>query len=161
MSHVLKERFDKRWMPEPYSGCWLWIAGRTTAGYGTLRIGKTKYAHRLSWEIHHGSIPKGISVLHKCDTPACVNPDHLFLGTGKDNMADCVKKGRHRPSFCRGEASGVSKLRSEDVIEIRKLYRKGRPPYKSEFSLGALAKRFGVCVSTIHWIVTRGTWEHL
>lgn len=79
--------------------CWHWIGAKQDAGYGELWCWeKRKYvgAHRVSWEIHNGPIPKGLSVLHKCDNPSCVNPKHLFLGTQKDNIRDGMKKGRIR-----------------------------------------------------------------
>lgn len=80
-------------------GCWLWLGAKGRRGYGYLhRGGKTDRhpirAHRASWEIHFGAIPAGLWVLHKCDNPPCVNPNHLFLGTRKDNMDDCASKGR-------------------------------------------------------------------
>jgi hypothetical protein len=76
--------------------CWLWT-GVKSVGYGHMwdGSGRPKHAHRLSWEIHHGPIPSGMDVLHRCDTPACVRPDHLFIGTASDNMLDAVSKGRH------------------------------------------------------------------
>lgn len=80
--------------------CWLWTGSKQgRMGYGYLHIGgkkdrKPSRAHRLSWVIHNGPIPDGLYVLHKCDVPACVNPDHLFLGDHKANMQDCASKGR-------------------------------------------------------------------
>jgi HNH endonuclease len=93
---ALKDRFNAKWTPEPFSGCHLWsgdIAGR---GYGAIRVaGKMRLAHRLSWTFANGEIPLGMCVLHRCDTPGCVNPAHLFLGTPADNTRDSVAKGRH------------------------------------------------------------------
>ena len=83
---------------EKTEGCWLWRGSRTTAGYGNVRVGpKNKYAHRLAWELTNGAIPNGLHVCHRCDNPPCVRPDHLFLGTGKDNARDSMQKGRHSP----------------------------------------------------------------
>lgn len=95
----LRRRFGQSWCPEPFSGCWLWMAGTSLAGYGQISSSeatrrKEVYAHRLSWEIHCGPIPEKLFVLHSCDTPLCVNPDHLFLGTHRDNMQDALRKGR-------------------------------------------------------------------
>ena len=81
------------------NACWIWT-GSLSRGYGHVYIGKrnnkdySKRAHRFSWELHKGQIPKELEVCHKCDVRCCVNPDHLFLGTRKDNMQDCSKKGR-------------------------------------------------------------------
>lgn len=79
------------------SGCWLWSGGIIPDGYGTVYVDKkTKYAHRVAYETAKGPIPTGLYVLHKCDTPACVNPDHLRVGTQSDNMRDSIERGRHR-----------------------------------------------------------------
>src|SRR5229473_531412 len=81
-------------------GCWEWIAGKHRFGYGIIRDGgrgsRMRTAHRISWEFHNGSIPAGLWVLHRCDNPQCINPDHLFLGTQFDNMTDAARKGRIR-----------------------------------------------------------------
>jgi hypothetical protein len=75
--------------------CWLWTGGKHRQGYGQISIArKMALAHRVSYELEVGPIPPGMSVLHKCDVPGCVRPDHLFTGTQKDNMADCARKGR-------------------------------------------------------------------
>jgi hypothetical protein len=93
------ERIERLSMPEPNTGCWLFIGSLGSNGYGKLkgvRARTTIMAHRYSWEAHNGPIPRGLFVLHRCDQPSCVNPDHLFLGTHVDNMTDMVKKGRQR-----------------------------------------------------------------
>lgn len=91
----IKERFEERYIPVPESGCWIWTGHIRTNGYGAMSIkSKLQYAHRISWELHNGPIPEGLFVLHKCDNPPCVNPDHLFIGTQKDNLQDAFKKGR-------------------------------------------------------------------
>lgn len=78
------------------SGCWLWTAAACPPGYGRFRAnGRSYVAHRFAWEIMRGPIPAGLCACHKCDTPACVNPDHLFLGTQADNVRDSVRKKRH------------------------------------------------------------------
>src|SRR5947207_548479 len=95
-----KERFDAKWTPEPFSGCWIWTGARSLNGYGVMGMPHiNRNAHRISWEIHRGIIPNKICVLHRCDTPSCVNPDHLFLGSLKDNTRDMVKKGRDKKAI--------------------------------------------------------------
>ena len=89
---------DRFWRKVDKSGeCWLWQgATYCRMHYGCLGIGgRTTRAHRFSWELHNGPIPDGLCVLHRCDVPRCVNPDHLFLGTKLDNMKDRTAKGRH------------------------------------------------------------------
>lgn len=91
----IAERLEANTIPEPNTGCLLWLAG-SSRGYGVLTINyKAKQAHRLAYELNHGPIPVGLFVCHRCDTPACCNPDHLFLGTQRDNVRDSVSKGRH------------------------------------------------------------------
>ena len=80
--------------------CWVWTRGRTAYGYGSIhgigRNGGNGYAHRLSYETFVGPVPDGMCVLHRCDNPPCINPDHLWLGTRTDNMRDRDRKGRQR-----------------------------------------------------------------
>ena len=94
-----RERFEEKYIPEPMSGCWLWIGGTNEHGYGIIGLGKRGFgnikAHRASWKLYVGELAEDIDVCHKCDNPYCVNPQHLFLGTHKINMSDMCKKGRH------------------------------------------------------------------
>ena len=115
--------FDKVSIISP-DGCWLWTAYKTSEGYGhiTDENGDQVLAHRVSWEMVNGSIPAGILVLHSCDTPSCVNPRHLFLGTDSDNVADRCSKGRtSHASRNRGELNGSSKLTNKQVQAIREI----------------------------------------
>ena len=130
--------------------CWLWTGAVNDKGYGwvsrTRALGPTR-AHRFSWEIHRGQIPKGKCVLHKCDVPLCVNPDHLFLGTRKDNTRDMMRKGR----CINGERASWSKLTEKEVREI----------LKSKDSQRTLARRYGVIQQTISSIKRRINWKHV
>lgn len=89
-------RFNAKWTGEPNSGCWLWLASVNSGGYGQFGWGASRHipAHRASWLLHRGPIPEGMDVLHRCDIPSCVNPDHLRIGTHTENMADKVQRGR-------------------------------------------------------------------
>jgi len=119
-------------------------------GYGYKRIGKKRYrVHRLAYEDWYGPIPKGMMVLHKCDNRKCYNPEHLFLGTAKDNAIDMVNKGRHNAG------KGNSKLTEEQVKEIRDKY----IPWK--YPTTRLAKEYDVDISTIHYIVHGKTWRNV
>src|SRR5512135_1141352 len=88
--------------------CWLFTSNHATGGYAYVRIGTARWrAHRFSWMLHFGPIPKGVWVLHTCDVPCCVNPQHLWLGSAVDNTADCIAKGRYRlPFHAVGEDNG-------------------------------------------------------
>lgn len=133
--------------------CIEWRGTKSSAGYGQKRVcGLTKYVHMLSYETSLGKIPKGMVVRHKCDNPACYNPEHLELGTQKDNMQDCSKRGRvNKEIKAVGEAQGLSKLTESTVRYIRA---------SSETSL-VLADELGVSPSTIQRVRSRKTWRHI
>jgi hypothetical protein len=108
--------------PDLNSGCWLWSGGMLKSGYGrTAYRNRGVMAHRFIYEQTRGTIPRGFMALHKCDTPSCVNPDHIFLGTAAHNAADCAAKGRLNTP--RGEDHGCAKLTAAEVKEIRDLAR--------------------------------------
>ncbi len=155
--------FEEHCVPEPNSGCWLWLRGMARGGYGKQRMGKkTTTAHRASWMIYKGPIPAGLYVCHRCDVPSCVNPDHLFLGTAYDNVKDRDKKGRgsqgqRHAKLCaelRGEKHGMSKLCEKDIHNIRDLLSKGE-------TLSSIGRRYGVNLSAIHKIKIKKTWAHV
>lgn len=88
-------RFEEKFIPVPEAGCWIWTAATNSMGYGRMVFnGPARLAHRISYQLYRGPIPDGMCVCHKCDTPLCVNPDHLFLGTFSDNARDMVRKFR-------------------------------------------------------------------
>jgi hypothetical protein len=115
----LIEAFEKHFMPVTESGCWLWIGRLYSNGYGQFHPPgtpvTTRYAHRISYQIFKGEIPKDKCVLHKCDIRCCVNPNHLFLGSIQDNQNDMVKKKRQTY----GEKNPMSKLGEKEVVAIR------------------------------------------
>lgn len=119
MSATLLSRFESKYEPVPFCGCWLWAASTNSSGYGTIAISKrkTEMAHRLSFRLFVGEIPQDKIVLHKCDTPSCVNPDHLFLGTRADNSLDMNAKGRSRRSAM-GLPCGVQPLRDKFAVRF-------------------------------------------
>lgn len=136
------------------SGCWLWAASKDACGYGNFKIeGAVVKAHRFAYRLEYGSIPVGMQVLHHCDTPACVRPSHLFLGTHKDNHADKINKGRQQGAA--GERNSHAKLTREQVKEIRKKY-SGR-----NISSAAIAKIYGVSQVSISYILIGKTWSNV
>lgn len=121
ITEKVRARFDAKYHMNKVTACWEWCAFRNAKGYGTFSITRDArlYAHRASWLLHRGAIPAGLLVLHHCDNPSCVNPDHLFLGTARDNTQDMLRKGRAGATTAGGENSPLSKLSDEQVIEIR------------------------------------------
>lgn len=90
--------FESKFIPEPNSGCFIWIGAASELGYGRFRFnGTVQGAHRVSWQLANGPIPDGMHVLHRCDVPSCVRPEHLFIGTDLDNVRDMHAKGRWIP----------------------------------------------------------------
>lgn len=136
------------------SGCWLWTGTCVRDGYGRLHhAGREMRAHRIAYEFARGAIPNGMLVCHRCDVPACANPDHLFLGTNAENMRDCVAKSRP----ARGERVATNKLTADQVREIRAAC--GSVPERG-LRL-RLARHYGVSWTQIDWIAKRRTWKHL
>ena len=134
-------------------GCWSWGGSRDKYGYGILGFNnKTLKAHRVSWQIHKGEIINGLFVLHTCDNRICTNPEHLFLGTAKDNLLDMIKKGRRVAA--KGERHSRAKLINENVIELRSSLTLGH-------SFGMLSKKFNVDRGVIRDIKNGKTWAHL
>jgi hypothetical protein len=142
------ERFEKKFRVTP--GCWLWTGSPGTTGYGAFWLGdKNVAAHRFSYAAYKGEIATGMLVLHSCDNPLCVNPDHLRLGTNSDNTLDKVSRDRCNSS--KGVANHFSKLNEHDVRMIRSDQRRR----------GLIACKFGIAVSTVTKIKNRTLWRHL
>lgn len=150
----MSEWLLSRAIPEPNSGCWLWTGCQHKLGYGVAGYkGRTSKGHRIAWELTHGPIPAGMCVCHKCDERSCVNPDHLFLGTQRDNIADMRAKGRAKTSDKRGEKNSIARLTEPLVRQIR-----AEAQYKSQHQI---ARELGVAVMTINRVVNRKSWTHV
>lgn len=145
--------------------CWFW-RGATQKGYGCLvkENGKRKNgkrfqlkisAHRISYQLHYGEIPLDLHVLHRCDIRNCVNPEHLFLGTNADNMADKIKKGRQAGGSMPGSKNPNSKINEQDIKKIRHLYKNKAASQRQLQSL------FNLSRGSIYKIVHRLSWDHV
>lgn len=176
-------RMETHSTPEPNTGCWLWTGCVNGDGYGLVNHGRrTMLAHRMAWILGRGQIPDGMRVLHRCDNPPCVNMRHLWLGTQKDNVQDCIRKGRDnrltgdahpsrtmperrprgdahwtrlRPDEApKGSRNGAAKLTENAVVAIREERAKGTP-------IRVLAARYGVSEDTAMHAANRQTWRHV
>ena len=153
MRPAAKERFMAKVEPEPNTGCWLWKGYVLPDGYGAVSIAgkRSRAAHRISWELFRGEIPPGMLVCHRCDVRACVNPEHLFLGSLQENAADMKRKGRSRA----GESNPAAKLKAAEVREIKAMM--ARPG----FSARETAARFGVSPGLIYAIRKGRAWARI
>ena len=170
MNSVTIERFWSKVERTPT--CWIWKASRRAKGYGafvwanpdgTVIQGR---AHRFSWELCNGPIPDGLCVLHRCDNPSCVRPEHLFLGTRSDNNQDMRAKGRHVAGglrlmeqggigrYVRGDLHPMAKMDAEKVRLLRQAADTGR-------SMSSLAREHGIGLTTVFKIIHRITWSHV
>lgn len=153
----IKEKFKRNYEKEVVrkEGCWGWKGYHDKDGYAQITGYNGKKAipikaHRISYEIYNGKIPEGFRVCHTCDNPICTNPDHLWLGTAKENSQDGVKKGR----ISRGEDRPLAKLKENDVLEIRKLLLLG-------VTKANLSRKYGVSFMAISLIGQGKTWKHV
>lgn len=116
--HNPASKFERLSIPEPNSGCWLWMGAPTSVGYGVMQINRKKIsAHRYAYELHIGPIPHGKWILHRCDNRLCVNPEHLYPGTSDDNIADKMRRLRHTY----GQNHPFAKLSEKDALAIKLL----------------------------------------
>jgi hypothetical protein len=137
----IAEVFNRRWVPVPETGCWLWT-GHKSSNYGGMYVhGVQVLAHRLSYVLHHGPIPKGMMVCHKCDTPMCVNPAHLFVGTARDNTLDAIAKGRFK--YVYNEKPGRPTRHSPELIEEVRANKDG-------LSERQLCQKYGISKGVVH-----------
>jgi hypothetical protein len=181
---------DRFWSKvERGPGCWIWVGTCDRRGYGAFyfyeRPRRQVAAHRFVWELHHGPIPAGMQVCHACDTPPCCNPDHLWLGTAKDNSDDKIRKGRtryvfsygerhgshthpesrargersgartHPESIRRGSKNGQAALTEAAVLAIRERYATGT------VQQAALAREFGISVPAVSEVINHRKWRHV
>lgn len=150
-----KARFIKKYNTGRTGGCWEWTAAKDGNGYGKFGhcSSRSMLAHRFSYILKYGSLPQDIDICHTCDNPACVNPDHLFLGTAKDNVADAIVKGRHKmPPHPNGEGHPRAKVSLGDVEKIRNKYALGKSSQRN------LAKIFHLSQPQIGRILRNESW---
>lgn len=148
-----EERFWQKVNRQGDSDCWLWTSSVRGDGYGAFQVESTKQisAHRYSYQLRHGEIPPGMVVMHSCDVPLCVNPNHLSLGTTAENAADASRKGRRLP----GSKNHQAKLDEKTVREIRTRYAAGGTTQRE------LALAYDVSPALIGHIVNRRSWRHI
>jgi hypothetical protein len=146
----LEQRIFDYSMPEPNSGCWLWLGALNACGYGTIGVKyRSQLAHRISYSVFKGLVPKRKNVLHHCDMPCCVNPEHLFVGTQRDNVHDMEHKKRaYHP---RGENHGLAKITEREVKLIRMDKRSER----------TIAKAMGLTRAIVRGVKIGRTWGHV
>lgn len=157
---TLREKIKNFWgKVDQSSTCWEWKGPKAKNGYGTFsglyRVFKTTWAHRLAYLITRGPIPPGLEILHSCDHRSCVNPDHLSLGTRKENMRQASERGKlfhwTRP---RGESNLSSKLTEMQVKQVIKLSSEG-------YSKNQICKEFNISRCTVHRLTKGKSWKHL
>lgn len=147
---MIRDEFRSLLTPEG-GGCLVWTRSRIRGGYGQLKIGgRVLRAHRVAFELWNGPIPVGVFVCHSCDNPPCCNPDHLFIGTAADNVADMLAKGRGQSAT--GARNYQAKLTPEIVNEARRAHLAGA-------SGRALARQYGVSHPTMQALLTGHTWR--
>jgi hypothetical protein len=153
----IEERFWSKVDIRCPNECWEWKAGGLLSngyGYGKFNINKVIYnSHIVAWKLTNGNIPDKLRVLHKCDHPGCCNPHHLFLGTQKDNVRDCMSK--HRFNHVYGSRCSSAKITEEDVIKIRELYSTGN------YSQNKLGEIFGISGRSICAVIRREQWRNV
>lgn len=149
------KRFIKKIRKCEDDGCWEWTHGKIKTGYGVIRINNKNFgAHRISYLMHFGNFDNKLCVLHKCDNPSCVRPDHLYLGTQTDNMKDMDNKKRRKLNIMKGEQNGRSKLLVIDVINIKKML-------SNKISQREIAKKYNVSQVAVSLIKRNKNWKYV
>lgn len=149
------DRFHAGYERRGEDECWLWKMSVNHNGYGRMKTSAgTKRANRISFFVHNGYLPDDKMVCHSCDTPACVNPKHLWLGTGKENQQDCIRKGRKHTTDQRGEKNHAAILDNAKAKQIIELIAEG-------MSNKEIAAIFGVTHSAVSLIRLGKSWRHL
>ena len=149
----MTERFESQFVRIPEAGCWIWMGAlKNKYGHGAFKLGgrssPVDFAHRVSWKLYLGDIPEGSYVLHHCDNPLCVNPDHLFLGSHKENMADMVAKDRQ----AKGSKCLQAKIDEKVAATIKQM---------KETPTKVLASIFGISRQSVADILYGRTWRHV
>ena len=147
------KRFHNSYTITPSTGCWVWSRPLRHDGYANTNFRGINGGHRVSYYIHNKHDPGDMLVCHTCDNPACVNPNHLFLGTPQDNTNDMILKGRKKTHP--GMTNSAARLTNEQVIEIRSKY------IPRIVTLQQLADEYGVSFQHISAIINRGLWTHV
>ena len=158
-SSDLPARFWAKAKKTTADDCWIWLGRKLPKGYGQIATGLvgggSLYSHRVAYFLEHGKFDLSLDVLHRCDNPSCVNPDHLFLGTQLENMRDMIKKGRNRGGARTGERHKMALLTNKQVFQIRRIYN------EIGLSRKTLSVLFMVSPAVIGGVVTRRNWKHI
>jgi hypothetical protein len=154
-----KIRFHRKYKVNQETGCWEWTGAKIKGGYGAFNArinGRLYSAHRFSYWLYYGDFDQNLHVCHKCDTPSCVNPEHLFLGTNLDNRRDCQKKGRFKNvKQLRGEKNSNAKYTNKFILQIRYEYA------VNKLTNAAICRKYNLKNQVVSLIINRIRWSHI
>lgn len=160
MNKTIEQRFWAKTSKQS-NGCWQWTGATDTKGYGRFHVWRmgTILAHRYAWQLTNGLIPEGMFACHRCDNPACVNPEHIFIGTAEENTRDMLTKQRHSRGESHGDKirradRGNRKLSPDDVVAIRAELKRGERQRD-------IARAFGISQGAVSQINRGATWGHV
>jgi hypothetical protein len=156
MRKEIYSRFEAKVALIPFSECHWWTGALAGGGYGSIRDGVMRPAHRVAYELYKGPIPEGLVVMHSCDNPACVNPRHLSVGTQQDNVDDMFRKGREcvDREWTAGERNGRAKLTTQQVLEMRARVAGGEKQRD-------MMAEYGLSEGLVSMIIRRKRWSHI